>query len=68
MKAQDFLAWTEATGLTSARLISEALDASRNKCQSWLKSASDGVDIDVKRTDALAMTAIYHKMSPWDER
>jgi TRAP-type uncharacterized transport system substrate-binding protein len=68
MKAQDFLAWTEATGLTTARQVSEALGASRNKVQLWFADAEQGKDLNVKRVDALAMTAIFHNMSPWDER
>lgn len=68
MKAQDFLEWTEATGLTSARAVVEAIGASRNKVQSWFNAAAEGKDVNLKRVDALAMTAIYHNMSPWDER
>lgn len=68
MKAQDFLAWTEATGLTTAHQVSEALGASRNKVQIWFNDAHEGNGVRIKRVDALAMTAIYHKMSPWDER
>lgn len=68
MKAQDFLAWTEATGLTSARLVSESLDASRNKVQLWFTAAEAGEDVSVKRVDALAMSAVYHRLCPWNER
>lgn len=68
MKAQDFLAWTKATGLTSARLVCEELGASRNKVQQWFADAEEGKPVKVKRVDALAMTALYHKMPPWDER
>ena len=68
MKAQDFLAWTEATGNTSARLVSEALGASRNKVQRWFVDAEEGKEVKIKRVDALAMSAIYHKLAPWDER
>lgn len=68
MKAQDFLAWTESTGNTSARLVSEALGASRNKVQMWFVDAEEGNEVKIKRVDALAMSAIYHKLTPWDER
>jgi len=67
MKAQDFLAWTEATGLTSARLVYEALDASRNTVQGWFVDAEEGNDLKIKRTTALAMSAIHQGLRPWDE-
>ncbi|WP_424973809.1 hypothetical protein [Dinoroseobacter sp. S124A] len=58
MKAQDFLAWTEVTGLTSARQAALALDASRNKMQSWFADAKAGRDVPVNRVTRLAMTAL----------
>lgn len=67
MKAQDFFAWTDATGLTNARQVYEALDASRNTVQQWFKDAEEGKDVKIKRSTALAMTAIHMNLMPWDE-
>ncbi|MCE8536082.1 hypothetical protein KBY27_01285 [Ruegeria pomeroyi] len=67
MKAQDFLAWTKATGLTTARQAYEELGASRNLVQQWYADAEAGKDVTIKRHVALAMTAIAQGLKPWDE-
>lgn len=65
MKPQDFLDWTAKTGLTSAKLVAEAMGASRNKVQLWFNAAEDGEEVPMKRVDALAMSAIRHNLPEW---
>lgn len=67
MKAQDFMAWTEATGLTSARKVAHELDASRNLVQRWFVDAKAGKDVEIKKSIRFAMTAIAQGLRPWDE-
>ena len=68
MKAQDFLDWCDAMGIKTAGDAAEALGASRNTTQPWFVAAKDGLDVPVKKTTALAMSALYHRLDEWREK
>ncbi len=67
MKAQDFLRWTELTGINTVNLVCEALGVSRNTVQKWFVAAKDNEDVPVRLSVSLAMNALYHRIKPWDE-
>jgi hypothetical protein len=67
VKAQDFLSWMQVTKCKTAADIVRTLDVGRNIAQGWVASAEAGEDVAIKRTVALAMTAIANGLRPWDE-
>lgn len=67
MKAQDFLSWMQVTGCKSAADIIRTLGVARNIAQVWVASAEAGEDVAIKRTVALAMTAVANGLRPWDD-
>lgn len=68
MQAQDFLDWMEAMGFRKATQVADALDMSRNLAQRWVKSAQAGDDLEIKRSVALAMSALEQNLKPWSEK
>lgn len=66
MKAQDFLAWMDAVGARFAADMVEKIGINRNTAQEWLALAKDGHDVPVKRSVALAMSAVAQGLKPWD--
>lgn len=67
MTAQEFLNWMETVGFHKAVQVSDALGISRNNAQEIVADVKAGRDIKVKRTVALAMSAIAQGLKPWDE-
>jgi hypothetical protein len=67
VKAQDFLSWMQVTGCKSAADIIRTLGVARNIAQGWVASAEAGEDVAIKRTVALAMTAVANGLRPWDD-
>jgi len=67
MEARDFLRWMQAVNARFAADISERLDINRNTAQQWLALAKEGKDVPVKRTIALAMSAVAQGLKAWDE-
>jgi hypothetical protein len=68
MKGQDFLDWLEKVGGRHAADLPDLIGVNRNTAQEWLALAKAGADVPVKRTAALAMTAVAHGLEPWGER
>ena len=67
MKAQDFLAWMDATGNSTAIAVCDTLGIARETGRKMVAEAKAGRDVPVKRTVALAMTAAANDLRPWDE-
>jgi hypothetical protein len=67
MRARDFLAWMETVGARFAADVVEKIGVNRNTAQEWLALAKDGQDVPVKRSVALAMSAVAQGLKPWDE-
>ena len=67
MKAQDFLAWMDATGNANAVAVHKSLHIARETARVMVEAARDGRDVSVKPTVALAMTALAQGLKPWDE-
>lgn len=67
MTAQDFLRWMETVKIRYAADIVTLLDVNRNTAAQWLALARDGQDVPVKRTVALAMSAVAQGLKPWDD-
>ncbi len=67
MKAKEFREWMQRTGCRSAVDVVRHLGIGRNQAQDMVAAAEGGADIDVKRTVALAMTAIANGLRPWDD-
>jgi hypothetical protein len=67
MKAQDFQQWTEITGINTVKLVCVELGVSRNTVQKWFVAMKDGEDVPVGLSVSLAMSALYHRIEPWDK-
>lgn len=67
MKAQDFLNWMAATGTKTGKEVSERVGLHRTTAQDLVALAKSGEDLPIKRTVALAMTAVAQGLKPWDE-
>jgi len=65
MTSQEFLEWMETMGFTKAAQIVTCLTVSRNHAQRWVRDAQAGLDVDIKPTVALAMSAAVHGLPPW---
>ncbi|MDO5620235.1 MAG: hypothetical protein Q4G24_02055 [Paracoccus sp. (in: a-proteobacteria)] len=58
MTAQDFLDWMAHEHCRTAADIVRTLKCGRTQAERWVSAARAGQDVEVKRTVALAMTAI----------
>lgn len=67
MKAQDFLAWMDATGNTSALAVAGALGMARETARAMVSDAKAGNDVHPKRAVQLAMTALANNLRPWGD-
>lgn len=67
MKAQQFQEWMHRTGCRSAADVVRLLDIGRNTAQAMVAEAEAGQDLQIKRTVALAMTAVANGLRPWDD-
>ena len=67
MKAQQFQEWMHRTGCRSAADVVRLLDIGRNTAQAMVAEAEAGQELQVKRTVALAMTAVANCLRPWDD-
>ena len=68
MKAEQFIDWMQKTGCRSAADIVRCLDLGRNSAQVMVASAEAGEDIELKRTVALAMSAVANGLRPWGDQ
>jgi len=55
----------DAMGLETAGSVAETLGSARNTVQNWFNLAKTGEDVPVKRSTALAMSALYHRLDEW---
>ena len=55
------------TGCRSAADVVRHLGVGRNHAQGMVAAAEAGADVEIKRTVALAMTAIANGLRPWDD-
>lgn len=67
MKSQDFLDWMDRCGIKYATDVAAKLGLARETARKMVEAARAGHDVPVKRTVALAMTAIANSLRPWDE-
>ena len=65
MKAQEFQSWCSAMKLETAGDSAQELGAARNTGQIWFALAREGKDVPIKRTTALVMSALYHRLDEW---
>lgn len=68
MRAQEFNEWACKTGIRSAADMVRATGMSRNLAQEIYKAAAEGRDVEIKRSLALAMSAIAAGLKPWGEQ
>lgn len=67
MQAQDFKRWMQQTGCRSAADVVRHLGIGRNQAQEMVSASEAGCELEIKRTVALAMTAIANGLRPWHE-
>lgn len=67
MKAQDFQAWMERMGIRFGADVERLLGVGRNQAVAWVTTAGLGKDVPIKKSVALAMTALANDLKPWDE-
>lgn len=67
MTSQQFLAWMEHSGCNNAVAVGEALGLARETARKMVAEAKAGKDVPIKRSVALAMTALANGLRPWDE-
>jgi hypothetical protein len=67
MKAQAFRAFLEKQAIRTAAKFAELTGVNRNTSQEYFALADAEQDVPVKRTVALAMSAIAQGLKPWDE-